>query len=951
MSDYKETLNLPNTAFPMKANLAEREPAVLKRWNEIKLYQQLAEAGKNKINKDKTKLFILPDGPPFANGHIHIGHAVNKILKDFILKSKTLNGYYAPFVPGWDCHGLPIELNVEKEVGKPGVKLDAKAFREKCRLYAMKQINLQRDAFIRLGLLGDWENPYMTMNFSYEADIVRALAKIIQNGHLHKGYKPVHWCFDCASTLAEAEVEYQDKSSPSIDVGFPSVDNTVLEAFTNLPLPKMHLPVWAVIWTTTPWTLPANQAVALNAEFNYALVLAQDKTHYYLVAADLVDVFAKRIGLENSEIVATCQGALLEGLQLQHPFYDRQVPIVLGDHVTLETGTGCVHTAPAHGQEDFIIGQKYGLPLENGVGSNGCYISSTPLFAGEHVLKVNDKIIQLLKDRGHLVQASLMQHSYPHCWRHKTPLIFRATQQWFISMEQNGLRKNTLAAIKAVEWIPSWGEARIEGMVKDRPDWCISRQRIWGVPMSVFVHRETGDLHPNTPLLMEEVAKRIEKTGLDAWYDVSIEELLGSDAKDYEKAPHTLDVWFDSGVFHDCVLDKHEALRFPADLYLEGSDQHRGWFLSSLTTAVAIKNKAPYKQVLTHGFVVDKDGRKMSKSLGNVVAPDKVISALGADVLRLWVSATDYRSEIVVSDEILKQTSDIYRRIRNTARFLLANLNGFDPEKDLVPADKMLALDRYIVERANELQTKIIKAYEEYQFHVVYQTIHHYCAVDLGGFYLDIIKDRQYTGKTDGLPRRSAQTALYHIAESLVRWMAPILSFTAEEIWQNLPGKREESVFLSSWYTGLSHFAKSAEESVMELTHEDWDTIQAIRDEVNKVLEKKRAEGIIGSGLEAEIDLYADDRFYKLLSLLKDECRFVFITSRADIHHLGSEPPTTSENTLFPGLRIVVSASVYPKCERCWHRREDVNSNSKYPGICERCIDNIAGDGEAREYA
>ncbi len=954
MSDYKDTLNLPNTAFPMKANLAEREPTILKRWHEIKLYQRLAEAGKNKINKDKTKLFILPDGPPFANGHIHIGHAVNKILKDFVLKSKTLNGYYAPFVPGWDCHGLPIELNVEKEVGKPGVKLDAKAFREKCRSYAMKQINLQRDAFVRLGVLGDWENPYMTMNFAYEADIVRALAKIIQNGHLHKGYKPVHWCFDCASTLAEAEVEYQDKSSPSIDVGFPSVDNTVLEAFTNLPISKTRLPVWAVIWTTTPWTLPANQAVALNPEFNYALVLAQDKTHYYLVAADLVDVFAKRIGLEEPEIVATCQGTLLEGLQLQHPFYDRKVPIVLGDHVTLDTGTGCVHTAPAHGQEDFIIGQKYGLPLENGVGSNGCYISSTLLFAGEHVLKVNDKIIQILKDRGHLVQASVMQHSYPHCWRHKTPLIFRATQQWFISMEQNGLRKNTLAAIKTVEWIPSWGEARIEGMVKDRPDWCISRQRIWGVPMSVFVHRETGDLHPNTPFLMEEVAKWMEKTGLDAWYEVSIEELLGSDAKDYEKAPHTLDVWFDSGVSHDCVLDKHEALRFPADLYLEGSDQHRGWFLSSLTTAIAIKNKAPYKQVLTHGFVVDKDGRKMSKSLGNVVAPDKVISALGADVLRLWVSATDYRSEIVVSDEILKQTSDIYRRIRNTARFLLANLNGFDPEKHLVPADKMLALDRFIVERASNIQTEIIDAYEKYQFHLIYQAIHHYCAVDLGGFYLDVIKDRQYTGKTDGLPRRSAQTALYYIAESLVRWMAPILSFTAEEIWQNLPGKREESVFLSEWYTGVSKFFEqrvSADEPMAkELTDQDWGTIRHIRDEVNKVLEEARAEGIIGSSLEAEVDLYVDSLTYELLEFLKDECRFVFITSRAGIHP-ESERPATAKRTLIEGLWIVVFASVHPKCERCWHRRPEVNANTEYPGICERCIDNMIGEGEVREYA
>lgn len=931
MSDYKDTLNLPNTAFPMKANLAEREPATLKRWSEIKLYQKLTEQG-----FDKPK-FILPDGPPFANGNIHIGHAVNKILKDFILKSKTLNGFYAPFVPGWDCHGLPIELNVEKEVGKPGVKLDAKAFREKCRSYAQKQIDIQRDAFIRLGVLGDWKNPYLTMDPVYEANIIRALAKIIENGHLHKGYKPVHWCMDCASTLAEAEVEYQDKTSPSIDVGFPFVD---------FPKSQADLPVWAVIWTTTPWTLPANQAVAVNSEFMYALVLAQDKKQYYLVAEDLVPGFAARIGLENPEIISRIKGEALEGLKLEHPFYDRTVPVVLGDHVTLDTGTGCVHTAPAHGQEDYIIGQKYQLPMDNYVGSNGCYISSTPLFAGEHVLKVNDKIIALLKERGYLLQASKIQHSYPHCWRHKTALIFRATQQWFISMEQKGLRQATLDAIKTVQWIPSWGQARIEGMVADRPDWCISRQRVWGVPMSIFVHRETGELHPNTPEIIEVVAKRMEKTGLDAWYDLNIEDLLGPDAKDYEKAPHTLDVWFDSGVYHDCVLDKHEALRFPADLYLEGSDQHRGWFLSSLTTAVAIKNKAPYKQVLTHGFTVDKDGRKMSKSLGNVIAPEKVVNTLGADILRLWVSATDYRSEIVVSDEILKQTSDIYRRIRNTARFLLANLNGFDPEKHIIPHSDMLALDRFIVEKAEALQGNIIKAYEDYQFHLIYQAIHHYCAVDLGSFYLDVIKDRQYTGKTDGLPRRSAQTAMFHIAESLVRWMAPILSFTAEEIWQNLPGKRADSVFLASWYTGLSVFEGS--EKAMDDAF--WMSILIIRDEVNKALEAARAEGIIGSGLEAEVDLYVDSKNFALLSQLKDECRFVLITSRADIHP-EAERSAGAKATAIPGLWVAVAASLHQKCERCWHRRPEVNANTEYPGICERCIDNMTGDGEVRTYA
>jgi len=716
--NYKDTLNLPNTAFPMKANLSQREPDILKRWDNIQLYQKIQEKGQRKPK------FILPDGPPYANGDIHLGHAVNKILKDLVIKSKILSGYRAPFIPGWDCHGLPIELNVEKQVGKPGVKVDAKTFRQKCREYALKQVDAQRSGFIRLGVLGDWNNPYMTMDYTYEADTIRALAKIADKGHLHKGYKPVHWCIECGSALAEAEVEYSDKTSPAIDVCFPVVGENIknLEKIFNVNV-KEAASICVVIWTTTPWTLPANQAVAVHPDLRYALVKIQDK--YLILASDLLDAVAERMqGSVDQKFqkVAESLGHTLEGLLIQHPFYnERTVPIVLGEHVTIDTGTGCVHTAPVHGIDDYHLGLKYHLPLDNPVGANGCYVAGTPLFAGEHVFKANDKVIAVLKEKGHLLHFENVQHSYPHCWRHKTPLIFRATQQWFIGMDQNGLREQSLEAIAKVQWVPNWGQARIHGLIAERPDWCISRQRTWGVPMSLFVHKDTGELHPRALELMEEVAKKIEKVGVDAWYDLDPKELLGNDTEFYEKSPDTLDVWFDSGVYHACVLERRSELAFPADLYLEGSDQHRGWFHSSLLTSVAMHNLAPYKQVLTHGFTVDAHGHKMSKSLGNVIAPDKVINSLGADILRLWVAATDYRAEMVVSDEILRRMSDTYRRIRNTARFLLANLHGFDPLEDLVPLNDLLVLDTWVVERARNLQVEILEAYQEYQFHSIYQ--------------------------------------------------------------------------------------------------------------------------------------------------------------------------------------------------------------------------------------
>lgn len=975
----KETLNLPHTDFPMKANLSEREPIILKKWDEIHLYQTLLKQSKRKGK------FVLADGPPYANGDIHLGHAVNKILKDMVLKSKLLNGWQVPYVPGWDCHGLPIEHNVEKVVGKAGHKIDAKSFRAKCREYVEKQIDSQRSSFIRLGVVADWEHPYRTMDFQYEADTIRSLATIIKNGHVYKGYKPVHWCLDCSSALAEAEVEYKDKSSSSIDVSFVVQDTSQL-AFQKAIGDKIgDKKVAVAVWTTTPWTLPANEAVALHPEHEYALVEIKDQPTLLIVIFELLESVMNRLGVKDFQVLEKVPGRSLEGVLLQHPFYDRIVPIILGEHVTLDAGTGAVHTAPAHGQDDYELGLRYKLPLVNPVGSNGCYISTTALFAGEHVLKVNDKILTVLEEKGNLLHKETIVHSYPHCWRHKTPLIFRATQQWFIGMSHNALRDQSLAEIRKVKWLPGWGQARIEGMINDRPDWCISRQRVWGVPLSLCVHKETGDLHPNTQEIMEKVAVLVEKSGVDAWYDLRIEELLGEEADQYEKINDILDVWFDSGISHTAVLERRPELQFPADLYLEGSDQHRGWFQTSLLSSVAMVGKAPFRQVLTHGFTVDPQGRKMSKSLGNVVAPEKVIQTLGADVLRLWVAATDYRAEMTGSEEILKRTSDTYRRIRNTARFLLANLNGFDPKTDAVAGKDLLALDAWIVNRTQQLQAEIIQAFEEYNFHIIYQKLHNFCSIDLGSFYLDVIKDRQYTGKKAGIPRRSAQTAMYHIIEALVRWMAPILSFTAEEIWAHLPGPHSESVFFSEWYEEFPVISQAVQhegegtirnetqreevkmgieqEGVKKKTQQEkdavifqdsfWEQILVVRNAVNKALEEARAAGKIGSGLEAEVTLYADPSLYALLSKLQDELRFVLITSKAVVLPEAARVKAGSDvlQTELPGLWVVVVASTSEKCVRCWHRREDVNRDENYPGLCSRCIENTVGEGELRFYA
>ncbi len=939
MADYKSTLNLPATEFPMRGNLAQREPERLARWQEADLYGKIraARAGRTR--------YVLHDGPPYANGDIHIGHAVNKILKDTIVKARTLNGEDAPYVPGWDCHGLPIEHQVEKKIGKVGVKVEADEFRRACREFAVTQIDNQRQDFIRLGVLGDWDDPYLTMKFETEANIVRALGKIIENGHVTRGDKPVHWCTDCGSALAEAEVEYRDKTSPAIDVRFPVVDEAAFVAALRVGDDGPgEGPISVLIWTTTPWTLPANLAVALNPAEEYALVQLDGER--VLLAQALLEEALKRYAIDDYRVVARGSGDALEHQRLRHPFYDREAVMVLGDYVTLDAGTGAVHTAPGHGQDDFDTGVEYGLEIYNPVGDNGCFLASTELFAGEQVFKANDHIIDVLRERGALMHAEKFEHSYPHCWRHKTPIIFRATPQWFISMEKVGLRKLALEEIGKVRWVPSWGQARIESMIENRPDWCISRQRYWGVPITLFMHRETQEMHPRTAELIEQVAERIEQAGIEAWFALDAEDLIGAEAAEYVKTSDTLDVWFDSGTTHYSVLQRDPRTHFPADMYLEGSDQHRGWFHSSLLASCAMHGQAPYRQVLTHGFTVDAKGMKMSKSVGNVVAPIQVTKTLGADILRLWVAATDYSGEMSISDEILKRTADSYRRIRNTIRFLLANTQDFDPAKHLVDADDLLALDRWIVGETLKLQDELKQIYDDYLFHIAVQKIHNFCSETLGGYYLDVIKDRQYTTQTDSRARRSCQSAQFHIMEAMTRWIAPILSFTADEIWEHMPGTRDDlGVFTAEWYDGLFAYADDAIDIGV------WQSVEPVRDEVLRQLEILRQSGAIGSGLDAEVRIHAEPETVDRLAALGDELRFVMITSAAELAPLGGDHDATVK--LADGRRVQVDArpSEHAKCVRCWHHRAEVGKHAGHPELCARCIDNVDGDGEERRFA
>ncbi|QOW23800.1 isoleucine--tRNA ligase [Lysobacter sp. H23M47] len=948
---YKSTLNLPSTDFPMRGDLPKREPLTLARWEEEGLYDRIRE------HTASRETFVLHDGPPYANGVIHIGHAVNKVLKDLVVKSKLLSGFDAPYVPGWDCHGLPIEIAVEKKYGKVGTRLDAVEFRQKCREYAAEQIELQRVDFKRLGVIGDWDNPYRSMDFSYEAGMLRSLAKIIERGHLVRGSKPVHWCFDCGSALAEAEIEYADKVSPAMDVAYTALS---AEKFATRfgAVADADVQVAVPIWTTTPWTLPASLAISVGPAIDYVLVEGPARTdggRRWLVLAETLAASAlARYGVDEVIVHGHAKGEDLESLVVQHPFYaEREIPLLLGEHVSDEDGTGNVHTAPGHGQEDFAVARQYDLIQQytaaqiNPVDARGVYLPGTPpmgdtALEGNHIWKANDIIVDALRGTDALLAATRTEHSYPHCWRHKTPVAFRATPQWFISMDKADLRADALQAIKDVAWIPEWGQARIAGMVEGRPDWCISRQRTWGVPIALFIRRISGEPHPRSVELMHRVAALVEAEGIDVWYSLDPTSLLGDDADYYEKVTDILDVWFDSGVTHECVLAQRpeDGLRKPADLYLEGSDQHRGWFQSSLLTGVAMDGEAPYRQVLTHGFAVDAAGRKMSKSLGNVVAPQKVIDAMGADVLRLWIASADYRNEMSVSDEILKRSGDGYRRIRNTARFLLGNLHGFDPATHLMPVDEMVELDRWIVHRAYGLQQRIVDAYAAYDFPEIVQILANFCSVDLGSLYLDVTKDRLYTMQENSPGRRSAQAAMYRIAEAFVRWIAPILSFTAEEMWNHLPavtanGPREGNVLFATWYDGLAPLPDDA-----PLSADDFKRLLALRELMSKVLEPMRAEGKIGAALDAEIALRCGVADQNWLSPFVDELRFLFISG--DVY--------MSSNDAASEIEVIAIPSTKPKCGRCWHHREDVGTHDAHPTLCGRCVDNVDGNGEHRKW-
>jgi len=946
-SENKYPVNMTETPFPMRGDLAKREPQWVAQWQQKKLYQRIrkASAGRPK--------FILHDGPPYANGDIHIGHAVNKILKDMIVKTRQLEGFDAQYVPGWDCHGMPIEIQIEKQFGKNLPTADVLA---KSRAYAAEQVERQKKDFIRLGVLGDWDNPYLTMNYRNEADEIRALGSILEKGFVYRGLKPVNWCFDCGSALAEAEVEYQDKRDPAIDVGFPFAEpERVAKAFglTSLPAQKGYV----VIWTTTPWTIPSNQALNMHPEFSYALVqtVRNGETILLILAEDLVESCLTRYGLEGKTI-ASCTGEALSGVNFHHPMssadagYARLSPVYLGEYVTKDAGTGIVHSAPAYGVEDYASCKAHGMKdddIINPVMGDGRYASTLPLFGGMTIWEASKPICSTLDDAGTLFKLVMFDHSYMHCWRHKTPIIYRATSQWFASMDRTpkdgstSLRETALAAVDATRFYPGWGKARLHGMIANRPDWTLSRQRQWGVPMAFFVHKETGDLHPDTPALLEKVAQRVEQSGIEAWHTLDLNEFLGADAAHYEKNRDTLDVWFDSGTTHQTVLRGSHASesQFPADLYLEGSDQHRGWFHSSLLTSAMLNGCAPYKALLTHGFVVDGEGKKMSKSKGNVVAPQKVSDTLGAEILRLWVAATDYSGELSISDEILKRVVESYRRIRNTLRFLLANTSDFDAQRDAVAMDQLLEIDRHAIARMTQLQQEIRAHFDEYEFHPVVAKLQMYCSEDLGGFYLDILKDRLYTSGVDSTARRSAQTAIWHITQALLRLMAPVLSFTVEEAWSMFADKATydasgETIFMQTFYA-LPEIADA------DALLEKYASLREIRASVQKELEALRVSGAIGSSLQAEVAIHASGDKLSLLQQLGDDLKFVLITSEAQVVPVASVADE----------KILVTASAHKKCERCWHYRADVGEHAEHAGLCGRCVSNLFGQGERRRAA
>jgi len=918
----KYKLNLPDTSFPMRGNLAKREPDWVNQWSKRNLYQEVSNSRKGK------KKYVLHDGPPYANGDIHIGHAVNKILKDFIVKSKILSGYDSPYIPGWDCHGLPIELVVEKKYGK---NIDPTKFRSLCRAYALEQVEKQKKDFQRLGILGDWDNPYLTLNYKTEADIVRSLGKIYKNGFLYQGSKPVHWCTECSSALAEAEVEYEDKVSPAIDVGFISSDGKKLEKIFGVSFTKK---IMAVIWTTTPWTLPANEAISVHPELDYGIY--EDDEKLLILSTELAEERLNKYKFKSVQL-GVCKGIQLEGIMFSHPFLKKSVPIICGDHVTTEAGTGLVHTAPAHGIDDYIVGGKYNLPVENPVDEEGRFKKNVPLFAGESVWKANLLVIKVLAENNKLLLNEKHQHSYPHCWRHKSPIIFRATHQWFIGMNHKGkdnksLRDFAYKAVLGTKFFPDWGKKRLESMIKNRPDWCVSRQRNWGVPIPIFLNKETNSPHPKTVEFFDIIATKIEENGIDAWFNMDPSTLLGDEIDQYIKIQDTLDVWFDSGTTHQSVLLPREELSSPADLYLEGSDQHRGWFQSSLLTSCAITGEAPYRALLTHGFVVDGQGYKMSKSKGNVIVPQKIIDQYGADILRLWVASTDYSGELNISDEIMKRVSESYRRIRNTLRFLCANLDDFDHKSMSLDVSQMISIDKYSLFLLDELQKSILRDYENFEFYLAIQKFVSFCSEDMGGFYLDVLKDRLYTLGENSKERRSAQMALYHISQSLIRIMSPILSFTAQEVWEITNKDHKNTVFSDHWYNIPPHTLSKEELDAWQATIE-------IRNLANKKIEEIREKGEVGSSLQATLEIITKPSIYKQLVNFQNDLKYIFITSSVSIKEAEGE------------TKVYVSASTYSKCDRCWHYDESVGSIKDHSSLCKRCFSNLFGQGESRAHA
>ncbi len=930
--DYKDTLNLPKTDFPMKANLSQKELEILKKWEDEKLYKKLAEKGKGKPK------FILHDGPPYANGNIHIGHALNKILKDVIIKFKTMKGFYSPYVPGWDCHGLPIEHQVDKNLGPKKKELSKIEIRKLCREYAEKYINIQRDEFKRLGVFGDWGNPYLTMDYKYEGSIVRELGKVIGKGSVYRGKKPVLWCFSCETALAEAEVEYNDKESPSVYVKFQVKDEAEVKKILSL-----NLNLFFIIWTTTPWTLPANLAIALHPEVDYveALVNLNTSKEVWVLAKPLLESCMERFGVKDYSIIAEHKGSDLSGIVCQHPFIERPSKIILGEHVTIDAGTGCVHTAPGHGQEDYELGLKYGLDIYTPVDSRGQFTSDVPEWQGVNVFKANPLINEKMKGLGVLVKEEKIVHSYPHCWRCKKPVIFRATEQWFISMEKNNLRQKALEQIdKKIGWVPPWGRNRIFSMIENRPDWCISRQRSWGVPITIVRCKSC-----NEPLMeqniINKIADMIDKEGADVWFIKEASELLPKGTScpkcgktEFTKETDILDVWFDSGVSHAAVLRERPELSWPADMYLEGSDQHRGWFHSSLLESIATVSESPYKTVLTHGFVVDGSGKKMSKSAGNVVAPQEVIKQYGAEILRLWVSAEDYKDDIRISKEILTRLAEAYRRIRNTCRFLLGNLYDFEPEKDAVSDDELLEIDRWALHRLQVLIQRVEDAYNNFEFHVIFHSLHNFCVVDMSSFYLDVLKDRIYTFKKDSKDRRAGQTVVYKILDSLVRIMAPILTFTADEVWQYIPAKKEEAVHLAG-------FPKIEKKFVDEKLAEKWDRLLKIRDEVLKALEIARQEKkIIGHSLDAEVSIYASDDDINFLKGF--DLNSIFIVSSTKLDSNKTAPKDALKSEEIGGMYVVVAHAGGGKCERCWNYSETIGKDKKHPTVCSRCVEALS---------